>query len=56
MPVEGKRSFIVTMPYEVVERESRRKGLSITEFLQRYQVVAHYDNFEGVYYTFEESK
>jgi hypothetical protein len=54
MPVEGRKSFIVTMPYEVVEREARRQGLKLEEFLEKYQVVAHYDNFEGVLYTFEE--
>ena len=54
IPVEGRKSFVVTMPYEVVEREARRKGLSLDEFLKKYQVVAHYDNFEGIIYTFEE--
>jgi len=56
MPVEGRKSFIVTMPYEVVEREARRRGLKLEEFLEKYQVVAHYDNFEGVIYTFEETE
>ena len=54
--MEGRKSFVVTMPYEVVEREARRRNLSLDEFLKRYQVVAHYDNFEGVIYTFEEIK
>ena len=56
VPVEGRKSFVVTMPYEVVEREARRRNLSLDEFLKRYQVVAHYDNFEGIIYTFEEIK
>ena len=51
--MEGRKSFVVTMPYEVVEREARRRGLSLDEFLERYQAVAHYDNFEGIIYTFE---
>lgn len=56
VPVEGRKSFVVTMPYEVVEREARRRDLSLDEFLKRYQVIAHYDNFEGIIYTFEEVK
>jgi len=56
VPVDGRKSFIVTMPYEIVEREARRRGLSLTEFLEKYQAVAHYDNFDGVIYTFEEAK
>ena len=56
VPVEGRKSFVVTMPYEVVEREARRKGLSLDEFLERYRVVAYYDDFEGIIYTFEEVK
>ena len=56
VPVEGRKSFVVTMPYEVVEREARRRDLNLDEFLKRYQAVAHYDDFEGIIYTFEEIK
>ena len=52
--VTGRKSFIVTFPYEVVEREARRRNLSIDEFLGKYQAIAQYDNFDGVLYTFEE--
>ena len=55
-PVGGRKSFIVTMPYEVVEREARRRELTIPEFIRKYQAVAHYDNFDGVLYTFEEAR
>jgi len=54
MPVEGRKSFVVTLPYEVVEREARKRQLTIPEFIERFQVVATYNNFEGVHYTFEE--
>lgn len=50
------KSVEVTFPYEVVEREARKRGLTIPEFLEQYQVVAEYDNFEGVHYHFEEIK
>lgn len=53
-PVGGRKSFIVTLPYEVVEREARRRGLTIPEFTEKFQVVASYDNFDGIHYTFEE--
>ena len=52
--VPGRKSIEVTFPYEVVERQARSRGLTIGEFLNRFQAVAEYDNFEGVRYTFEE--
>lgn len=54
--VPGRKSLIVTFPYEVVEREARKHKLSIEQFLERYQAIAHYNNFDGVYYKFEEIK
>lgn len=51
--VPGRKSIVVTMPYEVVEREARKHKLSVEQFLENYQTVAHYDNFDGVFYTFE---
>ena len=53
IPVGGRKSFIVTLPYEIVEREARKRGLSIEEFLQTHVAVAQYDNFDGVFYSFE---
>lgn len=49
-----KKFTEVTLPYRVVEKEARVRGLSFDEFIERFQVVAEYDNFEGVHYTFEE--
>jgi len=54
MPVEGRKSFVVTLPYEVVEKEARKRQLNITEFVRKFQVVAMYNNFNGVHYIFEE--
>ena len=54
--VPGRKSIEVTFPYEVVEKEARSKGLTVDEFLNRFQAVCEYDNFEGVRYTFEEIK
>lgn len=50
----GSRSFKVTFPYEVVEREARRRGLSIPDFIQHFQVVAQFGNSDEVSYRFVE--
>lgn len=52
--VPGRKSIEVTFPYEVVEREARSKGLTIDEFLNCFQAIVEYDNFEGVIYRFQE--
>jgi len=52
--IPGRKSIEVTFPYEVVEREARTRKLTIGEFLNRFQAVCEYDNFEGVVYRFEE--
>ena len=52
--VTGRKSIEVTFPYEVVEKEARSKGLTVDEFLNRFQAVCEYDNFDGVIYRFEE--
>jgi len=52
--VPGKKCIEVTFPYEVVEKEARSKGLTIDEFLNRFQAIVEYDNFEGVIYRFQE--
>ena len=52
--VPGRKCIEVTFPYEVVEKEARSKGLTIDEFLNRFQALAEYDNFEGVLYNFVE--
>ena len=48
----GAKSIEVTFPYEVVDRESRKHGLDIHEFLKQVYLVAEFANFEGVHYTF----
>ena len=53
-PGAGRNYIQITLPYEVVEREARVRGLSIEEFTRQFRAVAHYnDGFDGVYYTFE---
>ncbi len=54
--VPGRKTIEVTFPHEVVEKEARSRGLTIKEFLNRFQVIAEYDNFEGVIYRLDEIK
>ncbi len=53
MAIPGSKTVEVTFPYEVVEREARKRNLTIPEFLERYTTIAQYDNFDGVFYSFE---
>lgn len=46
----------VGFPRVVIEREARKLGLSVEDFLERYHAVANYDSFEGTIYTFEKDK
>lgn len=50
----GVRTLEVTFPYDVVEREARRNGIPVEEFIKQFQVVARRrDDLGGVFYTFE---
>jgi len=53
--VPGAKSIEVTFPYEVVEKEARKRDLTIKEFLSKYVAIAYYNGFEGVNYRFEEN-
>jgi len=44
----------VTFPYTVIEKEARKRRLTVEEFIDKYQIVAQFNNFEGVLYVFEE--
>ena len=54
MAVPDRKSIEVTFPYEVVEKEARSRDLTVDEFLDRFQAVVEYDNFDGVIYRFQE--
>jgi len=58
MRTTGKNGMttIITLPPMVVEREASKRGLTVAEFIEQFRVVAHFNNFEGVFYTFEEPK
>jgi hypothetical protein len=48
------RSYEVTFPFDVIDKESRKHGLTVEQFVEKYQAVAQYNGFEGVLYNFEE--
>ena len=43
----------VTMPRLVIEKEARKHGLTVKEFLEQFRAIAHFNSIEGVLYTFE---
>jgi hypothetical protein len=50
------KSIEVTFPYEVVDKEARKRGITVEEFIKLFQVVAQFNGFDGVMYHFEEIK
>ena len=53
--VKGRKSIKITFPYEFIEHEARKHNLSVDEFIERFQAIAQYDNYNDVHYTFEET-
>jgi len=49
---KGGKSIETTIPREVIEREARRKGLDVDEFLEKYVAEVFYNDFHGVHITF----
>jgi len=50
---DGKTTT-VAIPPEVIDREAERKKMTPEEFIEKHRAVAHYNNFDGVFYTFEQ--
>lgn len=53
--VPNRMHISVALPPEVVEREAASRGLSVDDFIIQFVVMAEYDNFDGVRYTFQET-
>ena len=55
MNVVGKdgATTTVAIPPQVIDRKAEEVGLRPEEFIRSYKAVAHYDNFDGVFYAFE---
>ena len=47
-------NIVVSIPRVVIEREAEKRKLTVEQFLEQFNAVAQYDNFDGVMYTFEE--
>jgi len=48
----GDGGIEVTIPSLVIRREARRHGITATEFRRVFRAIAHFNSFDGVYYTF----
>ena len=55
MNIVGKygATTTVAIPPQVIERKVEELGVTPQEFIKCYKAVAHYDNFDGVFYRFE---
>ena len=53
--VPGRKYISVGIPYEVIQREAEKRGITIADFLNTFVAVAEYDNFDGIRYTFKEA-
>ena len=51
--VKTADSIVVTIPFEVIQRQATIAGLTVDEFVQQFVAEAEYNNFEGVHYTFK---
>lgn len=50
------RTIVSTLPPDIVERAARKRGLSLPEFIERYEVEFLYDGVEGAYLHFVEKE
>jgi len=51
--IKHKKSLEVTFPWVAAEIEAKRLGLTVDQFIKKYQVVAQYGEFPGVHYVFK---
>ena len=56
MNVVGREGSTTTVaiPPAVIERKAEEKGITSDEFIRTHQIVAIYNGFDGIFYTFEE--
>lgn len=50
---KGGATTTVAIPPQVIDRKAEEVGLGAEEFIRCYKAIAHYDNFDGVFYAFE---
>lgn len=49
-----RNSLEVTFPWGVAEKEAKSLGLTVDEFIKKFELVAQYGSFPGVRYIFRE--
>ena len=54
MRIVGEVSVEVTLPRAIVEREARKVGLTVVEFIEQYRVEYLFDDFGGAFLRFKE--
>jgi len=50
---QDRATTTVAIPPEVIDRKADEVCLTAEEFIKCHKAIAHYDNFDGVFYTFE---
>ena len=50
------RSIETTIPREAFEREARQRGMSVSDAIEKLDAVWGYNNFPGLYLSFEEKE
>lgn len=53
---EDGLNIVVSIPRVVIEREAKRRNLTVAEFIEQYCAVAQYDSFEGIHYMFKKKE
>ncbi len=46
-------SVEVTIPKMFIDRELNRRGITVKAFVENFRARAHFNGFDGVYYTIE---
>lgn len=49
---EDGLNIVVSIPPEVVEKEARKHNMTVTDFVSNFRVLAEYNSFQGIHYTF----
>ena len=49
-----KKSIEVTFPFDVIEAKAGSLGLTVNEFISKYNVVARFNSLDDVRYSFKE--
>jgi len=51
-PVKGVKFAETGVPWLVIEREAKIKGMTVEEFLAKYEAECLFDDFDGLIYRF----